>query len=156
MLRAQAFFGGTVLSPCVLRRHHPERKVVVCPKPHPYTALRAHSVVSWLQKTYTFAHWRRKRRVSESQEPLQTRQLGELLFFKKKEQREVCIQRNWRTKNRTASTTFWKCGKKLGVLPEPQGRSGQMTIERGSLVIQADTQLRIVEQTRRGNCTGQR
>ena len=56
------------------------------------------------------------------------------------------------TKNSRMVTTFCRCGTNLGGLPEPQERNARMTIERGSQVLKALTQLRIriVEQHRRG------
>ena len=55
MFRAQTFLDsvGTVLSLCVLRRAvlGKESRCVSTQHPYPYSAVRAHSVVLWLQKT---------------------------------------------------------------------------------------------------------
>ena len=45
---------GALSSLCVLRRQYSERKVVVCPYYTHHAAHVTHSVVLWLQKTYTF------------------------------------------------------------------------------------------------------
>ena len=56
-------------------------------------------------------------------------------------------------KNRLG-TILCRCGKKLGGLRDVQEKNTPMTIEKGSHVIRAVVQPRIVEQTRRGNRHG--
>ena len=88
------------------------------------------------------------------QETLETTQLGEILskaeMVKRNTSSEVYVQCTYCTKRRRIGTNFCRCGKMLGGLTALQEKNAQMTIEKGSHVIQALVQLRIVEQVSRG------
>ena len=88
---------------------------------------------------------------SQDQETLETRRLGELLitaefFFNDNKDYEIYVQCNWCTKGSTKGTIFW-CGQTHSGCTALQVKNAQMTIEKGSQVIRALVQLRIVDQT---------
>ena len=98
------------------------------------------------------------RHKSQDQEPLQTRPPGEILSTARSTFNALGVPSNSRL-----GAIFCSCGKKLGGPHELQERNDQMTIERGSQVSKALTQLRIVAQARSridmghlmNNCTSQ-
>ena len=90
-------------------------------------------------------------------ETLETRPLGGILRtaeILKENKKQIYFQCTSYTRRNRLGTIFCRCGKKLGELTDLQEKNAQMTIEKGSHVIRALVQLRVVEQTRRGNRHG--
>ena len=75
-----------------------------------------------------------------------------LLGFKKNRNSEIYVQCKWCTKHSRIGTN--EVVKKLGGLQRLQERNAHLAFERGSQVIKAFSQLRIVERTRPGNRHG--
>ena len=93
-------------------------------------------------------------RETSDEEPLQTSQLGEILSIAEFFHSEIYVQCTCRSKQSKLDTTFCRCVKKLRGLSDPQEKNAQMANERGTEVVRALVQLRIAEQTRRGNRHG--
>ena len=75
-------------------------------------------------------------------------------FFKKAKTAKSTFLALWCTRRNRLGTIFCRSGRKLGELTDLQEMNAQITNEQSSQVNRAFVQLRIVEQTRRGNRHG--
>ena len=91
-------------------------------------------------------------------ETLETRPLGELSstaeVLKENKRCEVYAQCNYCAKRTRFGSNFCRCGQMLSGLTELQDKNAQITLEKGSQIIQSLVQLRMVGQVRRGQRHG--